>query len=269
MAFDYGGHTVAFGSNLDAADASEIERCIEQAAGAPIERGKADMPRPEKQRVEVVAPPPKARAPAPATKSPPLTWWSPSSLLLIAANLVPIAGTVFLGWRLGDVMVLYWAESAVIGFFNVLKIVLVSRWYALVAAPFFVGHFGGFMAIHFLFIYTLFVQGIHGKSNPEGDLGQVAALFAGLWPALLALFVSHGYSFFANFVGRREYLVRTAKDQMSEPYSRIVFMHLVLIFGGGLTMVLGDPTPVLLIVIALKIWFDLRAHLKQHSVGED
>jgi hypothetical protein len=42
-------------------------------------------------------------------------------------------------------------------------------------------------------------------------------------------------------------------------------MHLVLIFGGGLTLVLGSPTPVLLLVIGAKIWFDLRAHLKERA----
>jgi hypothetical protein len=52
---------------------------------------------------------------------------------------------------------------------------------------------------------------------------------------------------------------------MSEPYSRIIFMHLVLIFGGGVTMILGETTPVLLIVIALKIYFDIKAHLKQRT----
>ncbi|MDX2419098.1 MAG: DUF6498-containing protein [Xanthomonadales bacterium] len=33
----------------------------------------------------------------------------------------------------------------------------------------------------------------------------------------------------------------------------------------GLTMLLGNPVPVLLIMIALKIFFDIKAHLKQHS----
>jgi len=42
-------------------------------------------------------------------------------------------------------------------------------------------------------------------------------------------------------------------------------MHMVLIIGGGLTMVLGSPVPVLLIMIALKIFFDVKAHLQQHS----
>ena len=42
-------------------------------------------------------------------------------------------------------------------------------------------------------------------------------------------------------------------------------MHIVLIFGGGLALVLGDAAPVLMLIIAAKIWVDLRAHLKEHS----
>jgi hypothetical protein len=90
-------------------------------------------------------------------------------------------------------------------------------------------------------------------------------MFIALWPALLALFVSHAYSFFTNFIGRKEYRGRQLNQQMSEPYSRIVFMHLVLIFGGGLTLMLGEATPVLIIVIGLKVFFDIRAHIKQRN----
>jgi hypothetical protein len=39
----------------------------------------------------------------------------------------------------------------------------------------------------------------------------------------------------------------------------------VIIFGGGLTLVLGEPTPVLLIVMGLKIWVDVKAHTKQRK----
>jgi hypothetical protein len=163
--------------------------------------------------------------------------------------------------------VIYWAESAVVGLFNLAKIIRIGRWAALFAGPFFLGHFGGFMAVHFLFIYSIFVEGIGGE-GPAGDLSNVFALFVGLWPALLALLLSHGYSFFANFLGQREYEGRTVSQQMSEPYSRIMFMHLVLIFGGGLALVMGEPTFVLLIVIALKIFFDVKAHAKQRSGGK-
>ena len=166
-------------------------------------------------------------------------------------------------------MVIYWAESAVVGLFNFLKILKIGGWPGLFAGLFFLGHFGGFMAVHFLFIYTIFVQGFTNSSGPSGELTDVFALFVGLWPALLALLLSHGYSYFVNFLGRKEFRNRTVNKQMGEPYGRIMFMHLVLIFGGGLAMILGEPTVVILIVIVLKILFDVRAHLKQRNPAKD
>jgi hypothetical protein len=119
------------------------------------------------------------------------------------------------------------------------------------------------MAVHFLFIYNLFIQGF--DSTEAGDnLLEVAQTFTALWPALLGLFLSHAFSFFRNFVGDKEYLGRSIKKQMMEPYNRIMFMHLVLIFGGGLAMFLGDSGPVIILVIMLKIAMDVRAHLNQH-----
>ena len=121
------------------------------------------------------------------------------------------------------------------------------------------------MAIHFLFIYMLFVRGPDAGNASGVELAEVAQLFIILWPALAALFASHAFSFFTNFLGRQEYRGRTLNDQMTEPYNRIIFMHLVLIFGGGLTIILGELTPVLLVVISLKIFFDVKAHLKQRQ----
>jgi len=262
MAFDYGANAVQFGSDLDGATAIDLSHAIERASQTTIREGEA-LPEELEGRWESDATLLATAAPVPSkADGEPLSLASPSSLALIIANLVPLAGAAFFGWKLSDVMVLYWAESAIIGFFNMCKIAVIGRWAALLAVPFFAGHFGGFMAVHFLFVYGIFVEGVQNGGS-GGDLREVAALFVALWPALLALSLSHGYSFFANFLGRREYLGRTVKDQMAEPYTRIVFMHLVLIFGGGLTLILGGPTPVLLLVIGAKIWFDLRAHLKQ------
>lgn len=274
LAFDYGANTTGFGSAIDAARAASLIRDIQTGTRTAIRSGEAASAEREGEWEPL---PLLSEAEEDAAIEEGITWvnepaslTSLSALLLIAANLVPVAGTVFLGWKLSDVMVLYWAESAIIGFFNLCKIVLIGRWFALLAGPFFLGHFGGFMAVHFLFVYVLFVQGTgtfgsDTGGNPSGDLVEVWALFGNLWPALLALFLSHGYSFVTNFLGRQEYRRRTVGDQMGDPYSRILFMHLVLIFGGGLVMLLGSPVPVLIAVIGLKIWFDLRAHIKQHG----
>jgi hypothetical protein len=266
LAFDYGANTVRLGSAIDAAELDAIRRAIESGSGMTIRQGDAT---PEELE-ETWEPPGPAKIQtafesqtAPTLNSEPVTLSSASTLALIAANLVPLMGTAFFGWKLSDVMVLYWAESAVIGVFNVCKIIVVGRWLALLAAPFFISHFGAFMAVHFLFLYGFFIQGPGDWSG--GDLVDVLRVFTELWPALAVLFASHALSFFMNFLGRHEYRERTMENLMSEPYSRIVFMHLVLIFGGGLTLILGESTPVLLAAIALKIWIDVRAHLAQRE----
>ena len=264
--FDYGANQGSFGSDVQPGELTDVKNGIHMASGQPVRDGEArpeDLETPWEPEQPVVETP-AAIAPAHADKQP-VTLGSASSLALIAANLVPLAGAAFLGWKLSDVMVLYWAESAIIGFFNVCKIAVIGRWFALAAGPFFLGHFGGFMAVHFLFIYTIFVKGPDNMDSAGGDLAEVAKLFLVLWPALLALAVSHGYSFFNNFLGRGEYKGRTVSQQMSEPYARIVFMHLVLIFGGGLSLVLGQTELVLIIVIAAKIFVDLKSHVREHS----
>ena len=264
LVFDYGANMVAVGSAINGDEVAEVTSQIKAATGQDIRHGDA-LPSEietkwEQDEIPTLEPLPNTSL----ASSEPLTLASPSALLLIIANLIPVAGNIFLGWNLGDVMVLYWAESAIIGFFNVCKLAVISRWMVLLVGPFFVGHFGGFMAVHFLFLYTIFVKPQAGMVAGE-DLAGVTQLFITLWPALAALFVSHAFSFYKNFLGRFEYRGRTMNQQMTEPYSRIIFMHLVLIFGGGLTMVLGNPAPVLLIVIGLKIYFDVKAHLKQHA----
>lgn len=268
LMFDYGANAVSVGSAINAEEASELIRLLEAGMGGAVRKGEAhpdelaEVWETEKE-VEGISP-----VDIPAAKtSEPLTLASPTSLALIAANLVPLFGTVLFGWKLSDVMVLYWAESAIIGFFTICKMIVIGRWLALLAVPFFIGHFGGFMAVHFLFIYLLFVEGDSSGGSFGGDLPEVGRMFIVLWPALAALFISHAWSYVQNFLGRKEYLKRTLKDQMSEPYKRIIFMHLVIIFGGGLALVLGAPEPVLFIVIVVKIYVDLKAHLKEHRSG--
>ena len=101
---------------------------------------------------------------------------------------------MFFGRDLGDIMVSYWVESGVIAFYAVLKIAIVGKLAALVAAPFFIGHFGGFMAGHFLLIYSLFLRGLIPGRAPDA-ITELSAVFVPIWTSIAALFISHGVSF--------------------------------------------------------------------------
>lgn len=277
LAFDYYGISVGFGSQLGEARGAEILRLIGEVVMLPAGgvvpaavvnsspagdiEGEEPPDGTEPARALV---PPTVRPGMVATPSGATGLSAPSSLALLLANLVPLAGVWLLGWEVGEIMLLYWAESGIIGFFNLLKMAVVGRWATLFLGPFFVGHYGAFMVVHLLFVYTFFVQGLQNKG---GDLvlAEVAGHFIALWPALLALTVSHAISFRLNFLGRREFVGTSVQKQMGEPYGRIMIMHLTIIFGGFVVMGLGSSLPALLLLIGAKIGTDLRAHARQRQ----
>ncbi len=258
LAFEHHGFDVELGSDISPAYANQLAQQIRSVRPrASWEHGR------DAASARTLQSPP--RMPEPVDKEPFVAstgtgTWDLSMLALLGANLVPLVGVLLLGWDLGALMVLFWAESGIIGFYNLCKMAVVQGWLVLFTGLFFLGHFGGFMSIHFLFIYEIFVKKADGTAASLAEVGQY---FYPLWPALLALLLSHGLSFFVNFLGRQEYRNKSAREQMQEPYGRVVIMHLTVIFGGGMAMVLGSPVPALLLLVVLKILADIRAHRKQ------
>lgn len=178
-----------------------------------------------------------------------------SLTLLVLANLLPLGGVVFLGWDVGYLMLLYWAENIVIGFYTFLKILMTSGLVDLVLAPFFVVHYGGFCAGHAVFIQAFLFD------------GDSMFAVANQWPVMLvlaALFISHGVSFVANFLRGPERQQQRPKDFMSAPYGRIVILHVTILFGGMGVQALGEPVFMLLVLIAVKIAVDIALHLREH-----
>jgi hypothetical protein len=256
--FDYDEGRRGLGDTMPRVDAERIVAALRGAMPAmalapPIEFEARDPAPPSID-------PPAESAPRPLPRV--------SMLALIAANLVPLFGVLFGGWKLDEVMVLYWAESAVIGCYTLLKMAVVGKWRAPFLGLFFAAHFGGFMTIHFLILYELFVRGSAARSHDPGAVEALTRLFTPLWLALLALFLSHGVSFALNFLGQREYQRTTMPKLMAAPYGRIVMMQFTLIFGGGAVMWLENPLPALVLLIVLKVAADLRAHYGEHGAGK-
>src|SRR4051794_8906883 len=49
---------------------------------------------------------------------------SRSAILLVVANLIPLVGVLFFGWSLWTILVLYWVENGIVGFWNIPRILL-------------------------------------------------------------------------------------------------------------------------------------------------
>ena len=272
--FDYAAGDRGVGDSMPRRDAealiARIEKAMPAAARAPMSSEPAaqsgNAPDPSHQAAAVAYG--ANRLPArPVDRRDSST--SLSALVLVAANLLPLIGVLVFGWKLADIVVLYWSESAVIAFYTVLKIAVVGKWLAPFPAVFFLGHFGGFMSLHFLFVYAFFIRGL-GATGVEPPLREtLLGIFGPLWPALFALLISHGVSFVANFMARREYAGTTISTLMAQPYKRIVVMHLTIIFGGWIVMLLKTPAPALLLLVLLKTLADFRAHTREHPAEAD
>ena len=212
----------------------------------------------------VVAHLPRSAEPALAAEKPVSAWF------LIAANLLPLYGVLFWNWEVFPLLALFWMENAIIGLLNAARMLAIApgdpaAWVAkLFLVPFFCFHYGMFTAIHGVFVFSMF-----GKYGIDGldVLGPAARATAdwNLWLPLGALAASHVFSFFWNFVHRGEYLRAGLQEQMLRPYGRVVVLHLAILLGGMAAMALGSPVWALLVLLAVKIAVDLKAHLKEHA----
>jgi hypothetical protein len=195
-----------------------------------------------------------------------------SAWVLVAANLVPLAGVLFWGWDAFALIALFWMENVVIGAFFALRMLCLdprdpALWIGkLFMVPFFCVHYGGFTAIHGLFVFEML--GGRRYDMRGFDLFEPAARAAadyGLWLPLAALVASHLFSFLWNYLYRGEFLRAQLPRLMAAPYGRVVVLHLAILLGGFAAMALGSPLWALVVLLGLKIGLDLKAHLKEHS----
>lgn len=190
---------------------------------------------------------------------------TPSLIVLLVANAIPIVGVLFLGWTVLPLVLLYWLENVVIGGFNVAKLIFAKPsepvfWAAkLFLVPFFVVHFGGFTFVHGVLVLALFGP----KDMHSFDLMTTvpAAIRANqLGWAVLSLVLSHGLSFYWNYIQNGEYQRASLQALMMQPYSRVFVLHFTVLVGGWIVMLLGSPTLALVLLVVLKTGADLRAH---------
>ena len=207
-------------------------------------------------------------------------------IALVVANLFPLAGVVLWDWDAGFLLLVYWAENLVIGFYNILKMLSASVQKAslffgiLFNIAFFSIHYGGFVGVHGMFLleYLNFGEGsikdmmTHTWPGPLVFLELLKNVIAYIFSfmtfemllALTALLVSHGVSFVTNFIAKAEFKTANPKKLMMSPYGRIFVMHVVIIAGGVLIMKSGSAMPMLMLLVALKIAMDVYLHQRSH-----
>lgn len=213
--------------------------------------------------------------------------FSSSAIFLILANLVPLYGALFAGWNVFSIMILFWLESAIIGFFTIRKMMRAEGTESMLGTtriiingkplseiqqqsqnpfsaklfyiPFFSLHYGIFMFVHLIILVSFFaiVPAIQGE--------RIRFDFWGVAIGFLSLLFSHTMSYKMNFISKGEYKVMNASQLFFSPYPRIIVMHLTLILGGIFAFQAGQSVVAIGIMVVLKIITDLGAHMFEHG----
>jgi hypothetical protein len=210
--------------------------------------------------------------------------------VLLVANAIPVLGVLFFGWSLLMLLILYWLENGIVGFWSVGKIAFAAApegegpdglpapqttSHSVFVVMFFCFHYGGFWIMHGLAIVVIIA--IAGLANlfrtlAVNDAAPLSSLVSSLGtievgPLLFAaavMFVSHGVSFVWNYILGGEYLKTTPDKQMLAPYGRVVVLHLTVLLGGALALALGSPLGVLIVLALGKAVLDLALYAREH-----
>ena len=205
---------------------------------------------------------------------------------LIAANLVPLGGVAFFGWKVADIVFLYWAENLVIGAMNVLRIASarpekllkpkvagtgMRSWELGVAkaflAGFFVMHYGAFCAAHGSLLLSLFPP-TDASGRRLSDEVLLADMLSDPWilAAIAGLVISHLVSYLRNYLRRGEYRRFDIGLLMMRPYGRIFVTHLFILGGGIALQGMNSPLAAMVVFIALKIAIDFYMHRRERAI---
>src|SRR3989344_4559725 len=127
---------------------------------------------------------------------------------LIFVNCIPIIGVLFFDWTISSILLLYWLENIVIGFYAILRIATSARDYKrkttfrgykylfrLFIILFFIVHYGIFTFVHGIFVLSAFRSFEHIRPISSLDL---------IYINLILLFISHGISYFTNYIRKGE-----------------------------------------------------------------
>lgn len=186
----------------------------------------------------------------------------------LASALVVAAGVLFFGWSAFTVVGLYWLENVVIGAFTVARMAAVGLLVGgaslagmLFLIAFFTIHYGLFCFAHGVFVVGLLGGGFAGQAaglpNPLQQIPArlLAEPLGGI--ALLAV-VAFVASDFLRWLAAARQRPPLGNELMFAPYRRIVVLHIALLGGAFLLALFGLPQATVLVLVALKLAFDLR-----------
>ena len=201
---------------------------------------------------------------APPASARPLPWFE------LSLNLLPLVGVLFLDWRLFDVMLVYWFESALILITGMLRVLWIGEQPVrnalgmLLFSPIYLGPAAGCVAGYGIAVVALF----YGPAPMETwehfpRMTELKALIVDewLWVPIAALSVSYVGDFAKNWILSGAYRTASTVGAMLALYGRVILFQVLTVSIAAVLIKTGQGVLALAFLVAVKTFMDLALHV--------
>ncbi|MEO5950203.1 MAG: DUF6498-containing protein [Candidatus Saccharimonadales bacterium] len=189
---------------------------------------------------------------------------------VVAYSVLPLIGVLFLGWDWRQILILYWFENITIGIKAVIgmarskstlsdiipsspgvELGTTGQVIKIGMIAFFIFHYGTFTAVHGIFVFLL----TSGAFSISSSLNHEVTL------NIFGLFILWAVSSIVQLLRELSQppLALSMKKQFTEPYKRIIPLHIAIILGAFAMSILNLPSGSVIVLIALKLFFDIKS----------
>lgn len=203
-----------------------------------------------------------------------------SFLSIIVSNAVILFGTLFFRWSVENVLLIYWIESGIIGFFAVCGILFDPhrgcktrfKWPEVIfgvsakiissvasrigSIALFLIQFGGILLIQGFFVSAVIDGRFLGNLPFNSDFFQNH--LKSILVACFGLTTSYGLSFWQNFVLQESRQLVVKNQFISQAYTRIMIIYLVLLLGILFSILSGTSQAFIVVLVSVKIILEVR-----------
>lgn len=204
-------------------------------------------------------------------------WLSP--IAIVIANLTSLAAVRWGGWNVHALLIVYWFETGIVSAVYFAKILRaagtddpehVPSWATFDGKPAdrLIGQSNRRVADTVILnfagpwtVFGLFFVFIGGSYGIERASPQTVAL------ATVSLLVYHVFSYWFEYVGRKEYERRGPVSLFVELAPRHLVVPLTWIFGLAATVITQNPLGAIVVLVFLKTCVDLGAHRRERALA--
>ncbi len=166
----------------------------------------------------------------------------------------------------------YFLETIIIGLVHVIKIITIiisnkEPFYKYTSVPFFIFHYGTFVAVQLIFVFVFLKSSDSNIKAPFRLIENISYVlsFRGMLYILLSLILYSLADYYFNFISTKTYKKETVDNIFIQPYKRIFIQQFAVILAGFFMILSSGVIAVAILIIVIRTLIELSFVVNPNS----